>query len=143
MLTPKNYKYSIDRTTKHSLVTKFTNLSSKWKNSDFVDYRNFVPSMIIFFFYLFKRTLHLIWFMTFFIKLKQAKTNLYKYVQPSSLKGQSNEIFDRQFISSFKPAWATDEWVKIFSTSVSFSFRPLKGQFHKKQIYIQIMLKKC
>ena len=29
------------------------------------------------------------------------------------LKGQSNEIFDLQFLSSFEPAWATDPWVKI------------------------------
>ena len=31
-----------------------------------------------------------------------------------TLKGQSNEIFDLQFFSSFKPAWATDQWSKIF-----------------------------
>ena len=31
------------------------------------------------------------------------------------LKGQSNEIFGHQFFSSFEPAWATDQWVKIFS----------------------------
>ena len=37
------------------------------------------------------------------------------------LKGQSNEIFDLLFFSSFQPAWATDQWVKIFSYLVSFS----------------------
>ena len=31
------------------------------------------------------------------------------------LKGQSNEIFDPQFFSSFKLVWATDQGVKIFS----------------------------
>ena len=30
------------------------------------------------------------------------------------LKGQSNEIFDQKFFSSFELAWATDQWVKIF-----------------------------
>ena len=39
------------------------------------------------------------------------------------LKGQSNEIFDPQLFSSFKPAWATDQWVKIVSFLVSFSPR--------------------
>ena len=39
------------------------------------------------------------------------------------LKGQSNEIFDPQFLSSFEPAWAFDQWVKIFSFLVSFSPR--------------------
>ena len=38
-----------------------------------------------------------------------------------ALKGQSNEIFDLQFFSSFEPAWATDQWVKIFSILVKFS----------------------
>ena len=33
------------------------------------------------------------------------------------LKGQSNEIFDPHF-SSFEPAQATDQWVKIFSILV-------------------------
>ena len=37
-----------------------------------------------------------------------------------SLKGQSNEIFDLQFFSTFEPAWATDQWVKIFSILVQF-----------------------
>ena len=36
------------------------------------------------------------------------------------LKGQSNEIFDLQFFSSIEPAWATDQWVKIFSNLVRF-----------------------
>ena len=34
------------------------------------------------------------------------------------LNGQSNKIFDCQFFSSFKPAWATDQWVYIFSILV-------------------------
>ena len=38
----------------------------------------------------------------------------------NSLKRQSYEIFDLQFFSSFKPAWTTDQWVKIFSFWVSF-----------------------
>ena len=29
-------------------------------------------------------------------------------------KGQSNEIFDPQFVSSFELVWATDQRVKIF-----------------------------
>ena len=40
-----------------------------------------------------------------------------------SLKGQSNEIFDPQFFSSFEPAWPTDQWVKIVLFLVSFSLR--------------------
>ena len=39
------------------------------------------------------------------------------------LKGQSNEIFDPQFFSSFEPAWATDQWVKTVSLLVLFSPR--------------------
>ena len=34
------------------------------------------------------------------------------------LKEQSNESFDLQFFSSFEPAWATDQWVNIFSILV-------------------------
>ena len=34
------------------------------------------------------------------------------------LKGQSNEIFDLQFLSSFEPALATEQLVKIFSNLV-------------------------
>ena len=37
------------------------------------------------------------------------------------LKDQSNEIFDLQFFSSFEPALATDQWVKIFSNLVKNS----------------------
>ena len=38
----------------------------------------------------------------------------------SYLKGQSNEIFDPQFFSSFKLAWATDQWVaQAFTGTVS------------------------
>ena len=39
------------------------------------------------------------------------------------LKGQSNEIFEPQFFSSFEPAWATDQCIKIVSFLVSFSPR--------------------
>ena len=39
------------------------------------------------------------------------------------MQGQSNEIFDPQFFSSFKPAWATDQWVKIVQFLVLFSPR--------------------
>ena len=34
------------------------------------------------------------------------------------LKGQPNEIFDFQFFSTFKPAWAIDQGVKIFSNLI-------------------------
>ena len=37
------------------------------------------------------------------------------------LKGQSNEIFDPQFYSSFEPAWATDQCIQMFSILISFS----------------------
>ena len=30
------------------------------------------------------------------------------------LKGQSNYIYDLQFFSSFEPALAIDQWIKIF-----------------------------
>ena len=33
----------------------------------------------------------------------------------ANLKGQSNKIFNLQFFSSFEPALAADQWVKIFS----------------------------
>ena len=36
-------------------------------------------------------------------------------------EGQSNEIFDLQFFSSFEPALASDQWVKIFSILVKNS----------------------
>ena len=39
------------------------------------------------------------------------------------LKGQSNEIFDPQFISSFVPIWAPDKQAKVYSNSVSISLR--------------------
>ena len=44
-------------------------------------------------------------------------------VHPGSLRvmGQSNEIFKPQFFSSFEPAPATDQWVKIFSVLVKIS----------------------
>ena len=47
--------------------------------------------------------------------------NQLKTSEPECLKGQSNEIFDLQFFSSFKPALATDQWVKIFSILVKNS----------------------
>ena len=37
------------------------------------------------------------------------------------LKGQFNEILDLQFLSSFEPAWATDQWIKIFTILVKIS----------------------
>ena len=51
-----------------------------------------------------------------FFNLFLVKVNL-------ELKRQSNEILVPQFFSSFKPAWATDQRVKIFSNLVSFSLR--------------------
>ena len=39
------------------------------------------------------------------------------------LKGQSNQIFDPQFISSFVPIWAPDKQAKVYSNSVSISLR--------------------
>ena len=54
-------------------------------------------------------------------------TTVYRYTVSQSmsytLKGQSNEIFDPQFFSSFEPTWATDQWVKIFCFLVSVSPR--------------------
>ena len=38
-----------------------------------------------------------------------------------SLKGQSNEIFDPQFFSSFETALSTHQWVKIFAILVKNS----------------------
>ena len=35
--------------------------------------------------------------------------------------GPSKEIFDPHFFSSFEPAWATDQWVKIVSILVKIS----------------------
>ena len=47
----------------------------------------------------------------------------------SRLKRQSNEIFDLHFVSSFEPAWATDQWVKIclmlVKISLSYCFQTL------------------
>ena len=55
-------------------------------------------------------------------KLNQSKLNLTNVNQAKlNLKGQSNEIFDLQFFSSFEPAWATDQGVKIFLILVKFS----------------------
>ena len=49
--------------------------------------------------------------------------NIYKFVYVGSvtLKGQSNEIFDLQLFSSFEPAWATEQWLKIFSILIKIS----------------------
>ena len=47
------------------------------------------------------------------------------------LLGQSSEIFDPPFFSSFEPAWTTDYWVKIFSNFVSFSPRYSKFSIEK------------
>ena len=49
----------------------------------------------------------------------------FEYFKIVVLKGQSNEIYDLQLFSSFEPAWATDQWVKIVSFLVSFSPRYL------------------
>ena len=43
--------------------------------------------------------------------------------QNAHLKGQSNEIFDLHFFSSFKPVCATDQLVEIFSFFVKISLR--------------------
>ena len=48
------------------------------------------------------------------------KLTLFKMLK-SSLKGQSNEIFDLQLFSSFEPAWAADQCVKIFSIFYDFA----------------------
>ena len=45
------------------------------------------------------------------------------------LKGQSNEIFELQFVSSFKPAWASDQWVKLFLILVKIFQRYLHFVF--------------
>ena len=39
----------------------------------------------------------------------------------SALKGQSHEIFDPQFFSSFEPIWTPDKQAKVFSNSVTIS----------------------
>ena len=52
--------------------------------------------------------------------------NTDKAVSPNSpidLKGQSNEIFDPQFFSSFEPVWVTNQWVKIFLILVEILLR--------------------
>ena len=61
-----------------------------------------------------------------FLLLKSPERVLYNKIFCTSvystyLKEQSNEIFDLQFFSSFEPAWATDQWVKIFLSLVKFS----------------------
>ena len=52
---------------------------------------------------------------------KRKKMNKVEQGNQFVLKGQSNDIFDLQFFSSFKPALATDQWVKIFSNLVKNS----------------------
>ena len=39
------------------------------------------------------------------------KTTMQNHLGYVSLKGQCHEILDWQFFSSFKPAWATDQWL--------------------------------
>ena len=42
--------------------------------------------------------------------------------QHSNVKGQSNESFDLQFcFPPFEPAWATDQWLKIFFILIKIS----------------------
>ena len=55
--------------------------------------------------------------------MRPREVRLQKGPRGLGLKGQSNEIFDLQFNSPFEPAWATDQWVKIFSIFVWFSLR--------------------
>ena len=47
------------------------------------------------------------------------------------LKGQSNEIFDLQSFHHSKPAWATDQWVKIFSMLIKISLSYLNCDVEK------------
>ena len=49
-------------------------------------------------------------------KFRIFKTGIAHFQQKEYLylKGQSNEIFDLQFFSSFELALGTDQWVKIF-----------------------------
>ena len=53
------------------------------------------------------------------------------WINSSPLQGQSNEIFDLQFFSSFEPVWATDQCVKIFSILVQISRSYSKFRFEK------------
>ena len=65
----------------------------------------------------------------FFVKMTLRKINtnscttsfFTEWMTSTFLKGQSNEIFDLNFFSSFEPACATDQWVKTFSILVKFS----------------------
>ena len=41
------------------------------------------------------------------------------------LKGQSNEIFYLQFLSSFELAWATDQWPRVTNVSIFAKFLPV------------------
>ena len=46
------------------------------------------------------------------------KNNKKIMVLKKFLKGQSKEIFDLHFFSSFEPVWVTDQWVGIFTILV-------------------------
>ena len=46
------------------------------------------------------------------------KNNKKIMVLKKFLKGQSKEIFDLQFFSSFELVWVTDQWVGIFTILV-------------------------
>ena len=67
--------------------------------------------------------------LVFFVKMTLRKINtnscttsfFTEWMTSTFLKGQSNEIFDLNFFSSFEPACATDQWVKTFSILVKFS----------------------
>ena len=48
--------------------------------------------------------------------------SIFQFRQLSGLKGQSNEIFDLQFFSTFEPVWVTDQWVKIFLVEISLRY---------------------
>ena len=56
-------------------------------------------------------------------KVLLTKTFFYNKLSPFYyfLKGQSTTIFDIQTFSSFKLAWATDQWIEIFSILVKIS----------------------
>ena len=51
-------------------------------------------------------------------------------LQGFGLKGQSNEIFDPQFFSTFEPVWATDQLVKIFFFVFGLVFAEIFVFFH-------------
>ena len=64
------------------------------------------------------------------------------------LKGTVQQDFDLQFFSSFEPAWATDQWVKIVSFFVFvfakiFNFFRISAQYHtaRSHVTFRIFLK--